>query len=73
VSVTVGPESGALKGRPEAEWSAKEVALTVLIDRWGFGGCGGVVVEGVSVMQAVVRVQALAFSLCLRLSSSLAL
>ncbi|GBF87690.1 hypothetical protein Rsub_00401 [Raphidocelis subcapitata] len=33
VSLTVGPVSGALKGRPQEEWTPKEVALTVLIDR----------------------------------------
>jgi len=40
VSMTVGPASGALKDRPQSDWTAKEVALTVLIDRWAFGCCG---------------------------------
>jgi hypothetical protein len=35
VSVTVGPASGVLKDKPQAEWTPKEVALTVLIDRCG--------------------------------------
>ncbi|GFR51830.1 hypothetical protein Agub_g14293 [Astrephomene gubernaculifera] len=33
VSMNVGPASGLLKGRPPSEWSPKEVALAVLIDR----------------------------------------
>lgn len=31
--MTVGPASGVLKDKPQAEWTAREVALTVLIDR----------------------------------------
>ena len=37
ISMTVGPASGVLKGVPEAEWRPMDVALTVLIDRWGGG------------------------------------
>ncbi len=33
VSMTVGPASGLLKGRPMSEWKPMEVALSVLIDR----------------------------------------
>lgn len=33
VSMTVGPASGVLKGVPQDDWKAKDVALTVLIDR----------------------------------------
>lgn len=33
VSMTVGPASGVLKSKPQSEWTAREVALTVLIDR----------------------------------------
>lgn len=33
VSMTVGPAAGVLKERPPAEWRAREVASTVLIDR----------------------------------------
>lgn len=36
VSMTVGPASGVLKGADPASWRAKDVALTVLIDRCGF-------------------------------------
>lgn len=32
-SMNVGPASGLLKDKPPAEWTPKEVALTVLIDR----------------------------------------
>ena len=35
VSMTVGPASGVLKGAPAEEWRPMDVALTVLIDRWG--------------------------------------
>lgn len=38
VSMTVGPASGVLKEQPQEEWKARDVALTVLIDRWGWGG-----------------------------------
>lgn len=37
VSMTVGPASGALKDKPQDSWTAKDVALTVLIDRCGAG------------------------------------
>lgn len=33
VSMTVGPASGVLKELPEESWKARDVALTVLIDR----------------------------------------
>ncbi|KIY93318.1 PsbP domain-containing protein 5 [Monoraphidium neglectum] len=33
VSLTVGPASGVLKDAPQEQWRAKDVALTVLIDR----------------------------------------
>lgn len=33
VSMTVGPASGVLKEQPEESWKARDVALTVLIDR----------------------------------------
>eukprot|EP00775_Hariotina_reticulata_P002083 gene2083-2402_t len=33
VSMTVGPASGVLKDVPQEQWRAKDVALTVLIDR----------------------------------------
>lgn len=33
-SVTVGPASGVLKELPQEEWRPRDVALTVLIDRW---------------------------------------
>lgn len=33
VSMTVGPASGVLKEQPEQDWKARDVALTVLIDR----------------------------------------
>lgn len=36
VSMTVGPASGVLKDQPQEEWKPRDVALTVLIDRWGF-------------------------------------
>jgi hypothetical protein len=54
-SMTVGPASGVLKDVSPEQWKAKDVALTVLIDRWGWGvgvqqyrgmNCGGVGVEG---------------------------
>jgi hypothetical protein len=32
-SVTVGPASGVLRDVPQEQWRAKDVALTVLIDR----------------------------------------
>lgn len=44
VSMTVGPASGVLKDQPQDTWRAKDVALTVLNDRWGKGwrvGAGG--------------------------------
>jgi hypothetical protein len=42
VSMTVGPASGVLKELPEESWKARDVALTVLIDRCvsaGLFGC----------------------------------
>lgn len=38
-SMTVGPASGVLKGMPQEDWKPRDVALTVLIDRCGWG-CG---------------------------------
>jgi hypothetical protein len=37
VSMTVGPASGVLKGEAPGGWRPKDVALTVLIDRWAVG------------------------------------
>jgi hypothetical protein len=34
-SVTVGPASGVLKDLPQEQWKPREVALTVLVDRYG--------------------------------------
>lgn len=34
VSLTVGPASGVLKDKAEEQWTPREVALTVLVDRW---------------------------------------
>lgn len=34
VSMTVGPASGVLKEQPEESWKPRDVALTVLIDRY---------------------------------------
>jgi hypothetical protein len=31
--MTVGPASGVLKGAPQEGWAARDVALTVLVDR----------------------------------------
>lgn len=33
-TMTVGPASGVLKDAAPETWKPKEVALTVLIDRW---------------------------------------
>lgn len=33
VSLTVGPTSGVLKDKPQEQWTPREVALTVLVDR----------------------------------------
>lgn len=35
VSMTVGPASGVLRDKPQEQWTPREVALTVLIDRCG--------------------------------------
>lgn len=51
VSMTVGPASGVLKTKAQEEWTPREVALTVLIDRCA-PGCIAKWFEGIAALAA---------------------